>query len=102
MFAKECVPLPDSNSSLTHEILDNDIKMCTSWNTFQKNGCQYEFLNPGKYCKFGHYCSLCRANGIDFMPHKALEFTEYNDHFCMSDHPSDSPETFDQSFSDEY
>ena len=48
-------------------------KICTSWNVFNKSGCQYEFLNPGRSCRFIHHCSICQANGVNFMPHKAWQ-----------------------------
>ena len=51
-------------------------KVCTSWNVFNKEGCQYEFMNPGKKCKFIHHCSICQANGLNYMPHKAWQCSE--------------------------
>ena len=51
----------------------NHVKSCTSWNNFKKDGCQYEFLNPGKSCKYSHFCSTCDSLGLGNLPHKAWE-----------------------------
>ena len=69
-------------------IAETEIKKCTSWDLFRKEGCQYEYLNPGRKCKFVHSCVICEANGVPDMPHKAWQcpdnqsdseasFTEY-------------------------
>ena len=52
---------------------NSDVRRCSSWNTFRKDGCQYEFLNPGKKCVFLHCCSICEYNGFGIQPHKSLE-----------------------------
>ena len=88
-LAKECVSPPDHESVLSEpesflsepesvfsepepveSEWSDDQKMCTSWNVFRKNGCQYEFLYPGAVCKFKHQCSIC------LNPHKALHCPE--------------------------
>ena len=51
-------------------------KICTSWNLFHKQGCQYEYLNPGKICQYIHHCSICQANCINYMPHKAWQCSD--------------------------
>ena len=43
-------------------------KLCTTWNKFRKQGCQYEH-NSGLKCNFLHQCSLCSGD------HKALYCT---------------------------
>ena len=68
---------------------NNDLKKCTSWDLFCQEDCQFEFLNPGCTCKFMHSCSICEANGMPGMPHKAL--------YCP-DNQSDSDH--DSSFTD--
>ena len=45
---------------------------CSSWNTFRKKGCQFEFLNPGRDCKFLHCCSTCESNGRGLLCHKSI------------------------------
>ena len=55
--------------------------MCTSWNRFRKDGCRYEFLNPGKSCRFLHHCSKCKANGLDSMSHKEWQCSEFENSF---------------------
>ena len=66
-----------SNSHPAH-VEKSSYKKCTSWNHFRKDGCQYEFLNPGKTCKFIHCCSTCEALGLGNLPHKTFE-CEYVD-----------------------
>ena len=46
-------------------------RRCSSWNSFKKDGCQFEFLNPGKSCKYVHCCSIWKANHLCQVPHKA-------------------------------
>ena len=38
----------------------NSTKICTTWNTFRKEGCYYEYTNPGEVCVFQHICSRCK------------------------------------------
>ena len=61
----------DSDGSVYDSVCENSPRKCTSWNSFRKSGCQFEFLNPGKTCRFLHSCSTCEANGQLDMPHKA-------------------------------
>ena len=67
----------DTYTDSDYSCLDTGRKKCSSWNLFRKNGCQYEYLNPGKNCKFVHSCSTCEANGVFGMPHKALECEDF-------------------------
>ena len=78
----EYFPLKDHNDSVSlNEYYEpNEVegyiagqKICTSWNVFYRNGCQFEYLNPGKSCQYIHHCSICQANGINFSPHKAWQ-----------------------------
>ena len=67
----------DTYTDSDYSGLDTGQRRCSSWNSFRKNGCQYEFLNPGKICKYVHSCSTCEANGVFGMPHKALECEDF-------------------------
>ena len=71
-YARECV-CPTYESENFNCPSDNDLKLCTSWNRFRKSGCQFEYLNPGKVCKYIHECSICS------MPHKSWQCSDYNE-----------------------
>ena len=47
-------------------------KLCTTWNTFKKDGCSWENSNPGETCVFAHYCSSCKQRGFPNRRHKAI------------------------------
>ena len=68
---------------------DIGVKRCTSWNLFRKNGCQFEFLNPGKICKYLHCCSLCEQIDYGCLPHKVFEC----EHFGSPELDFDPPYT---------
>ena len=50
-------------------------KVCTTWNTFKKDGCHYEHNNPGEVCVFQHFCSKCKARAQQ-KKHKAWQCSE--------------------------
>ena len=50
-------------------------KVCTTWNTFRKEGCHYEFHNQGETCVFQHFCSKCKVKGLQ-KKHKAWQCNE--------------------------
>ena len=47
-------------------------KLCTTFNTFRKEGCSFEHNNPGEKCIFLHHCSTCRQKGFPNRKHKAI------------------------------
>ena len=76
-YAKEFSCSPEQRlAGPDHHFSEFPVKTCTSWNTFMKQGCQYEFLNPGRSCKYLHFCSTCKENGFGELPHKAWECLE--------------------------
>ena len=81
IFAQQAAASHDkkfASENLNEKVVN---KKCTSWNTFFKDGCQFEFLNPGKNCRYIHSCSICDEHGLENMPHKAWECdNEFNDH----------------------
>ena len=50
--------------------------MCTTYNTFKKDGCSYEHSNPGESCIYLHACSTCRQKGLGLKRHKAHQCPE--------------------------
>ena len=81
-FARELITQPQQNFEedfITQPQQDFSAKgprVCTSWNTFKKDGCQFEFLNPGANCKYLHICSKCKTNGPNGTPHKSWQCFE--------------------------
>ena len=61
-FARELVGKnkPTQNQSKPQGGNSNSTKMCTTWNSFRKDGCHYEHRNPGEVCVFQHICSRCK------------------------------------------
>ena len=61
-FARELVGKnkPTQNQSKPQGGNSNSTKMCTTWNSFRKDGCHYEHTNPGEVCVFQHVCSRCK------------------------------------------
>ena len=53
---------------------NSGIKMCTTYNNFRRDGCQYEFNNPGQQCVFQHICGNCKAKGL-VRKHKTWQCT---------------------------
>ena len=51
-------------------------KLCTTYNTFRKEGCYFEHNNPGESCVFLHHCSNCRQRGFPGRKHKAIDCRE--------------------------
>ena len=62
--SEECIPVTNR-------------KWCTSYNNFRKDGCQYEFLHPGRMCNYIHSCSYCLDIGLGHMPHKVWQCNEF-------------------------
>ena len=50
----------------------NSQKLCTTFNTFRKEGCHFEHQNPGETCVYLHNCSRCRSKGLQ-RKHKAWQ-----------------------------
>ena len=66
-FAKEMVPKhnkPAQNAKNSNSSQNSNQKMCTTYNTFRKEGCSFEHSNPGENCIFIHACSTCRQKGL--------------------------------------
>ena len=62
-FAKELVGKSKPNQSQSKsQGNSSSTKLCTTWNTFKRDGCHYKFTNPGEVCVFQHVCSKCRKN----------------------------------------
>ena len=95
-YAKES--LEHSKNESHNFSSSGNVKKCTSWNTFHREGCQYEYLHPGQTCKYQHSCSICFANGLGNLPHKAWECDENNQHFNNDSNPF-SPSLYDEDFS---
>ena len=76
-YAKEVVPRvkPAGQSNSGKINAGAGQKMCTTWNSFRKEGCHYEHTNPGEYCVFLHICSKCKAKGLH-KRHKAYECSD--------------------------
>ena len=53
----------------------SNAKLCTTYNTFRKDGCSFEHNNPGEVCIFQHVCSTCRSKGL-VRKHKAWQCQE--------------------------
>ena len=49
----------------------NSQKLCSTYNTFKKEGCAYENSNPGETCMFVHQCSACNKRGFPNRKHKS-------------------------------
>ena len=50
-------------------------KLCTTYNTFRKNGCHFEHQNSGETCVYLHICSHCPSKGLQ-RKHKAWQCPE--------------------------
>ena len=62
-YSKELNPKPQKSTQGPKNATQNpnqSQKMCTTWNTFKKDGCSYEHSNPGESCIYLHACSTCR------------------------------------------
>ena len=80
-YAKEMAPKPNKPSQTGKSSNQNsgqnpNQKMCTTYNTFRKEGCSYEHSNPGENCIYIHACSTCRQKGLGLKRHKAHQCTE--------------------------
>ena len=53
-----------NNKSQGNNSHNSGVKMCTTYNHFRGDGCQYESNNPGQQCVFQHVCSTCKAKGL--------------------------------------
>ena len=51
------------NNSNRNSNSNNGQKICTTYNSFRKDGCSWEHNNPGEKCIFLHACSVCRVKG---------------------------------------
>ena len=65
-YAKE-LTAPKSKPNASTKPNPNNQKICTTFNSFRKEGCSWEHNNPGEKCVFLHACSNCKARG-----HKAI------------------------------
>ena len=75
-YAKEVTPKPKMASQPKPNNNSNQSqKLCTTWNTFRKEGCSYENSNPGESCIYLHFCSRCRSKGLN-RKHKLWQCTE--------------------------
>ena len=72
-YARELVPKPNKAESNQNKSQQNsNQKLCTTYNTFRKEGCSYEHSNPGEKCVYLHFCSKCRQKGFPNRRHKAI------------------------------
>ena len=70
-FAKELLVKSKPPQNQTKNPVNNsNVRICTTYNTFRKDGCSYEHNNPGETCVFLHVCNKCRKK------HKAWQCTE--------------------------
>ena len=73
-YAKEMIPTSKANSNNNKANSNpNAARNCTTFNTFRKEGCSYEFNNPGERCVYVHACSKCKVKG-----HKSIYCTNTN------------------------
>ena len=93
-FAKDFHVSTDNVSESESISVLKEPKYCTSWNTFHKKGCQYEYLNPGKMCRFIHSCSNCRELGLGEMDHKSWQCFEDYTLDCSTDNDPSLSSTF--------
>ena len=78
-YSKELNPKPQKSTQGPKNATQNpnqSQKMCTTWNTFKKDGCSYEHSNPGESCIYLHACSTCRQKGLGIKRHKAHQCPE--------------------------
>ena len=75
-YSKELNPRTKPNlpnpSTKSNNISGSNQKLCTTYNTFRKDGCHYEHTNPGESCVYLHVCSRCRSKGLQ-RKHKAWQ-----------------------------
>ena len=53
-----------NNKSQGNQNQNSSAKMCTTYNHFRGEGCQYKFNNPRQQCVFQHICGSCKAKGL--------------------------------------
>ena len=71
-YARELVPPKAKSDQISNKTQNPSQKLCTTFNTFRKDGCSFEFNNPGEQCVYLHACSKCRQKGYPNRPHKAI------------------------------
>ena len=76
-YAEEMIPKPSKPAQNAKNSNQNsNQKMCTTYNTFRKEGCSYEHNNPGENIVYVHACSTCRQKGLGSKRHKAHQCPE--------------------------
>ena len=58
-YAREMVPKPKPAQNQGSKAPNSNQRLCTTYNTFKKEGCSYESNNPGETCVYVHACSTC-------------------------------------------
>ena len=82
-YARELVPPKSRSEQGSNKSQNSSQKLCTTFNTFRKEGCSFEFNNPGERCIYLHACSKCRQKGFPNRPHKAIN--------CKENEPKNGP-----------
>ena len=75
-YAQKMVGKPNKGNSNQSSKGQNIQKLCTSYDTFRKEGCSYENSDPGESCIYLHHCSNCRQRGFPGRRHKAINCRE--------------------------
>ena len=73
-FARDLVPPKAKQQSQPQNFKgqNSSQKVCSTFNTFKKDGCAFENSNPGESCIFVHQCSACAKRGFPNRKHKAF------------------------------
>ena len=74
-FARDLVPPPkvkQQSQSQNFKTQNSSQNICSTFNTFKKDGCAFENSNPGESCIFVHQCSTCAKRGFPNRKHKAF------------------------------
>ena len=71
-YARELVPKSKAEPNQNKNQQNSNQKLCTTYNSFRKEGCSYEHNNPGEKCVYLHFCSNCRQKGFPNRRHKAI------------------------------
>ena len=75
-YARELCSKSKPNAQPKSNNAGNTQKMCTTYNSFRKPGCQYEHSNPGEQCVYLHVCKKCKTTKGLNLRHKEWQCTE--------------------------
>ena len=75
-YAQKMITRGGKGGNQNSKSQNNSQKMCTTWNTFRKDGCSFEHNNPEERCIFLHHCSTCKNKGFPGRRHKSINCKE--------------------------